>query len=97
MDTKGPINCASERDHFNFLNVVHFNNYVVIVPTPRNVAHYDVKSLNNHWLSKFDPLQNLITDRRTDYLKTEIASCSTLSNIRHSERTSHAPWRKGLL
>ena len=92
MDTKGPLNPESDGIHCFFLIVDDFSNYIVTVPTPQNMAHYGVNAITRHWLSKFGPPQNLITDGGTEYSTFEMENCCTLFNICHSPRTSHAPW-----
>ena len=96
MDTKGPINPASEGNHYFCVIFDLFSNYIVTVPTPKNNAYYAVNSLNHPWISKFGPPYHLITDRGTEYLNPETANCSTMLNFGHSPRTSHAPWTKWL-
>ena len=42
------------------------------------------------------PPQYLITDRRTEYLDSEMENCCSLFSFRHSPRTSHGPSTNGL-
>ena len=92
MDNKGPINSASERNHYNSVIVYHFRNYIATVPTPKNNADYAVNAKIQHWISKFGPPQNLVTDRGTKNPISEKANSCTLFNVLHSPRTSYDPW-----
>ena len=97
MDTKGPINPASEGHHYIYVIVDHFSNYIATVPAPKNNAHYAIYALLHHWTSKFGPLQYLVTDRGSEYLNTDMTNLCVLFNIRHSPRTPHSPWTNGLV
>ena len=97
MSTDGPINLAFEANHYSYVNVNHFSNYIVNVPTPENVVHYDVSSLIHHCKSKIGPLYNLITDRGTHYINEEVAKCRFFFNSGNFQRTSHAPWTIGIV
>ena len=92
MDTKGPINHASEGNHYIYVNVDHFSKYIVIVPTPKKNDYYVLMAMIHHWISKIGLLLFLIKDWDTENPNSKMAKCSTLFNIRHSRRTSHAPW-----
>ena len=45
----------------------------------------------------FGSPKNMIAVRGTENSTTEMPNCCTLFNIRHSPRSSHAPWRNGLV
>ena len=45
MDTKGPIRSASEGNHYVYVIVVYFSNYIVTVPTLKIIAHYALVSI----------------------------------------------------
>ena len=75
MDSKVSLNPASEETHYTYVIVVHFNTYIVTVPTPKSTVHSAVSSSVHNWISKFGPLQYLITDGITQCLNTEIANC----------------------
>ena len=92
MVTKSPRNLASEGHHQIYAIVDHFSNYIVPLPNPKSNAHLAVIAIFHLWISRFSPPQYLITDRATEYLTSHMANCCNLLNIRHSPRTSHAPW-----
>ena len=50
----------------------------------------------HHWVSKIGPPQYLNIDRGTEHLKSDMAICCTLFDIRHYPRISLASWRNGL-
>ena len=93
MDNKG---LASERNHFVQVTVDQISNYFVTKLTPKDNAHRAVKAIFRQRISKNGPLQNLSTDRRSDFFNFEEASCCSLFQIRTSPRTSHAPRTNGL-
>ena len=97
MHTKGPLNLASDGNHYIYVFVDQFSKNIATVPTPKYIAHYAVNAIIHHWISKFVPPQYRITDRGTGYLNSEMVNCCTLFNIRHSPRTSHASWTNGLV
>ena len=63
----------------------------------KNRAYYAIITLFHHSISKFGIPRYLITDRGTEFFKSEIANSWTLSSFRHSSRTSNAPWTKELI
>ena len=75
MDTKDPLSPVSKANHYFHVFFDHFSNYVVIVPTQENIAHYAANSLLHHWTSNIRPRQYLITDNRTENLNFEMANC----------------------
>ena len=56
IDTKGPLNPASDGNHYFYVIVDHFSNYLVTVPTPKNIFRYAVIAIFHHWIQKFGPL-----------------------------------------
>ena len=97
MDTKGPINPASEGHHYIYVIVDHFSNYIATVPAQKNNAHCAIYALLHHWISKFGPPQYFVTDRGSEYINTEMTNLCVLFNIKHSPRTPHSPWTNGLV
>ena len=97
MDTIGLLNPACERNHYTFVIVDQFSNYIVTVPTPKINAHSAVNSSIHHCISQFGQFQYLNTDRRTESPNSEPANCRTLFIFRHSPRTLDVPWTIGLV
>ena len=56
-----------------------------------------VKTLLHHWIVKLGPHINLVTDRGSEYINTDIAHLCTLMGNRHSPRTPYSPWTNGLV
>ena len=96
METKTPVNPASEGNHYFYKTVIHFSTYIVPVLTPKKIGQYSVNAIINHYISKFGPVQNLTTDKGTEKPNPEVAKCCILSNFCHSPRTSHNPRTNGL-
>ena len=94
MDTKGPLKLPSDGKNFAYVIVDHSNKYISTVTTPKN-AYHAVHSITHLWISKFDPTQNVISDRRPEYLNSELTTCCTMFKIRHPTRNSHARWTNG--
>ena len=68
IDTKGPLNPASEKNHYLYVTFDQFSNYIVTVPTPKNRTHYAVDAIFYDWISEFGPLQYLSTDGKMNIL-----------------------------
>ena len=77
MDIKGPMNTAFEANQYKYVDFNLFSNYIVALPTPKNIAHYVVKAIFHHRNSHSDHLQNLTTVTKTDCLISEGPSCCT--------------------
>ena len=92
-----PLNSASDGNHNIYVFDDLFSKYIVTVPTPKDNAIYAVIANDHHWFSKHGPSQYLIRDAGTEYPTSEMTNCCTLFNIRHSARTSHAPWTSELV
>ena len=59
--------------------------------------HKTLLTLYHHWITKFGPPKNLVTDRGSEYINSEFANLCTTMEIRHSPRTPYAPWTNGLV
>ena len=94
MDTKGPITPSSQNKSYIQVIVDAFSHFVVTVPDKSNNAKTAVKTLLHHWIVKFGPPINLVTDRGSEYINTDMGHLYTLMRIRHSPRT---PYALGLL
>ena len=81
LDTKGPINPASDGNQKIRENVDPFSNYIVTVPGSKDIVQNALYAVFHQRISKFGPPQCLITDRRTEYLESEMANCCTLFKI----------------
>ena len=97
METKGPINPPSNQNSYIHVIVDAFSHFVVTVPIKQNNAQNAVNSLLHHWITKFGPPVYLVTDRGSEYIKSEFANLCTTMGIRHSPRTPYAPWTNGLV
>ena len=97
MDTKGPINPPSNQNSYIHVIVDAFSHFVVTVPIKQNNAQNAVNSLLHHWITKFGPPVYLVTDRGTEYIKSEFANLCTTMGITHSPRTPYAPWTNNLV
>ena len=97
MDSKGPLSPGSGGNRFIYVIVDQSSNSLVAVPTRKTNPHYAAKSLFHHWISKFGPLQKLITNWGTEYPISERANWCTLFHDRHSPEVSHALWTEGLV
>ena len=95
MDTKGPVNPPSQHKFYIHVIIDAFSHVVVTVPTKSNNANTAVKTLLHHWITKFGPPVNLLTDRGLQYINNEIFC--TLMGFRHSPRTAYSPWTNGLV
>ena len=94
MDTKGPLNPASEGIYHKYVIFELFSKYNITVPTPKNKAQYAINALVHHWVLRLGPPRYLITDRGSEYPSSETSNCCTLIN---SPRTAYAPWTNGLV
>ena len=56
-----------------------------------------MKAILHHWIFKFGPPINLVTDRGSEYVNKEMAQLCTLMGIRHTSRTACSPWTIGLV
>ena len=97
MDTKGPINPPSHNKSYIHVIFDAFSHFVVTVPIESNNAKTAIKTLLHHWMIKFGPPINLVTDRGSEYVNKEMAHLCTLMGIRHSPRTAYSPWTNGLV
>ena len=97
IKTKSLLNPDSYGNQHNFVIFYLFCNYIVFVATPKSNVHYNPTSLIPHRIPIICASQKLTTDKRSEYLNCEVAFCSSLFNIRHSPRSSHAPWTNGLV
>ena len=78
MDSEGPLNPVSERSHNNFVSVDYFTNYNVTLSTSKNDACSALETFLHNSISNSGRLPYQITDRGTEDLNTEMASCCTL-------------------
>ena len=62
LDTKGPLNPASEGNRYLYVSFNHFRSYFVMVPSPEKIAHCALNAIFRHLISKFCPLQQLTTN-----------------------------------
>ena len=97
MDTKGPINLPSQSKSYILVIVDAFSHFAFTVPIKSNNAKTAVKSLIQHWKIKVGPPIYLVTDRRSEYINTDISQFCTLMGIRHSPRTPYSSWKNGLV
>ena len=97
LDTEGLLSFVSDGNHHIYVIVDHFTYYIVTAPTPKNNSHYAVNALNQYWISKLGPPQNLLTDKVTENPNSELKNCCTLFSNRHSPRKSQALWTNGLV
>ena len=91
VNTKGPLKTASKGSQITVTFNNNFGNYLFNVATQKQVAQCAVKLLNQHWISKFGPPKNLITDRGTEFLITEGAKRCTLFNFTLSQKRHMMP------
>ena len=85
MKTKGPLNPASGRHHYNNVIVDRFIKYLVTGLTSKYDAHYAVNALLHCWVSQFGLPRYLITDRRTKDIHNEITKrCSVFQKWKFS-------------
>ena len=63
MDTKEPINPPSKQNSYIHVIVDAFSHFVVTLLIEQNDAQNAVNSLLHHWITKFGPPVNLVTDR----------------------------------
>ena len=85
LDTEGLLSFVSEGNHHIYVIVDQFTYYIVTAPTPKNNSHYAVNALNQYWISKLGPPQNLLTDKVTENPNSELKNCCTLFSNRHSQ------------
>ena len=91
MDSKGPITPSSQNKSCIHVIVDAFSHFVVTVPIKSNNAKTAVKTLLHDWIVKFGPPINLVTDRGSEYINTDMAHLCSLLGIRHSPRTPYSP------
>ena len=96
MDTKGPINPPSEHKSYIHVIVDAFSHFIVTVPIKSNNAKTAVKTLSDHWITKFGPPIYLVTGRGSENINKDMAHLCTLMGIRHSPRTASSLWTNGL-
>ena len=92
MDTKGPIKALSQNISYIHVIVDTFNHFVNTVPIKSNNAKTAVKLLSHHLIIKFGRPIDLVTDRGSEYIDTDMAQLCTLMAIPHSPRTRYSPW-----
>ena len=63
-------------------NLVHL--YTLLPIADHNILH--------HWIVKFGPPIDIVTDRGSEYINTDMAHFCTIVGIRHSPRTPYSPW-----
>ena len=97
MDTKGPINPPSHNKSYIHVIIDALSHFVVTVPIKSNNAKTAIKTFLHHWIIKFGPPINIVTDRGSEYINKEMAHVCTLMGIRHSPRTAYSPWTNGLV
>ena len=97
MDTKGPNNTPSHNKFYIHVIIDVFSHFVVTVPIKSNNAKTAIKILLQHWIIKFGPPINLVTDRGSEFVDKEMAHLCTLMGSRHSPRTAYSPWTMGLV
>ena len=90
MNTKGPINPSSQNKSYIHVIFDAFGHFIVTVPNKSNIAQTVVKSLIFYWIIKFGPPICLVTDRGSEYIKTEKAQLCTFMGICHPPRTPHS-------
>ena len=71
MDTKGPINPPSHNKLYKHVIIDAFSHFVVTVPIKSNNAKTAIKTLLHHWIIKFGPPINLVTDRGSEYVNKQ--------------------------
>ena len=74
-----------------------FTYYVALNPIPHCNAYYAYTTLYEHWIAKFGLPEILVTDIGTEFINNEIITLCQLYNIKHKQRTSHAPWTNVLV
>ena len=97
MDTKGPINPLSHNKSYINVTIDAFSHFVVTVPIKSNNAKTANKTLLHHWIIKFGPPINLVTNRGSENINKEMAHLCTPMGIRHSPRTAYSPWTNGIV
>ena len=97
MDTKGPINPLSHNKSYIHVIIDAFSHFVVTVSIKSNMPKLLKKTVLHHWIIKFGPPKNLVTDRGSEHLNKQIAHLCTLMGIRHSPRTAYSPWTNGVV
>ena len=96
MDTKGSINTPSQFKSYIHVIIDALSQFFGTVSIKSNNAKTAVKTLLHHWITKFGPLNHLVTDRGSEYINNDMTKLCTLIGIRHSPRTACSPWTKGL-
>ena len=71
--------------------------FIITNPTPNINSKHAINTLLYHWITKFGPLQYLVTDRGTEYINPEMVHLCSLIHIKHSPRTPYSPWSNGLV
>ena len=74
-----------------------FSHFFVTVLIKSNNAKTAIKTLLHHWIIKFAPPINLVTDCGSEYVNKEMAHLCTFMGITHSPRTVYSPWTNGLV
>ena len=97
MDTKGTINPLSHNKSYFHVIIDAFSHLVVTVPVKANNVKTEIKTLLHHWIIKFGPPINLVTDPGSEYVSKEMPHLCTLMGIRHSPKTAHSLWTNGLV
>ena len=97
FNTKGPISPSSEGNSYIMVIVDAFTHYVALNQVPHCNAYYAYTTLYEHWIAKFGLPEVLVTDNGTEFINNEIITLCHLYNIKHKPRTSHAPWKNGLV
>ena len=92
-----PISPSSEGNSYIKVIVDAFTHYVALNPLPLCKDHYAYTTLYEHWIAKFGLPEILVTDNGREFINNEIITLCHLYNIKHEQRTSHAPWINGLV
>ena len=72
INFKGPNSCFSI-----FVIIDAFSHFVVTNTAPQT-SKYAIQTLLYHWITKFGPPQNFVTDRGTEYINQDM-TCSLFS------------------
>ena len=74
-----------------------FTHYVALNPVPHCNSFYTYTTLYEHWIAKFGLPELLLTDHGTEFITNEIITLCHLYKVEHKPRTSHTPWKNGLV
>ena len=94
---KAPFLLLLKKNSYIFVINDAFSHCVVTNPAPHITSKYAFQTLLHHWITKFGPPQNLVTDRGTEYINEDMAHLCSLFDSSHSPRTAYSPWTNGLV